>query len=195
MSPAEAVRLGESLQGLQSALMRVAALLAEHGPPLREIVVSSILPSGLRFSTPPGSEIDLSFLVISPTEWEQVERAAMANDAYLKAAAMGCAPVTFQGVPVFDMDRADSGKAGVAAAARAESIRHTIAQHVADTLMKKAPGANPGPPALDQQTGCPRSKVSLHARGSSATTRTDFGIRAGQAAGPAVRARDRSPAR
>jgi len=134
LSPADAVRLGEALEGMRAALERLAAVREEHGPPLREIIVSSILPSGLRFASEPGSAVELSFMTISPTEWEGVQTASRRNEAYVSAAALGAAPVSFQGVPVFDMDKADAGKSGVAAAARAEAIRYAIADRLARGL-------------------------------------------------------------
>jgi hypothetical protein len=130
MSPADAVRLGEALERLVDSLAALAASRARTGPPVRVIVISSLLPAGCHFATAPGSALDLSFVTMSPTQWEMLERATMANGAYLKAAALGERSPSFNGLPVFDMDRADAGRDGAAAMARAEAIRHAIAEDI-----------------------------------------------------------------
>jgi hypothetical protein len=108
---------------------KVSGILA--GP--REIVVSSILPRGLRFETGAHAGPAFSFVVISPADLAAIERQVIDAGAYVQAVP-GAISSSFNGLPVFDMDKADSGKLGARAAARALAMRLAVADQIRERL-------------------------------------------------------------
>lgn len=119
---------GVSAQAMIQLLAKV-----QHNIGPREIVVSSVLPRGLRFISPRGADPAFDYVVISPADIKALEELPKANAAYVFANEVP-AGQAFMGLPVFDMDAADAGKMGPRAAARALAMRLAAAEAAIERL-------------------------------------------------------------